>query len=148
GFLDLLETDGLFGQPGDRKCPRYRAERHHQDVVRELVLVTLQRLDCHPLACMVDPHYPAGDDLASLEHAAQLDHYVTRLQVAGRRLWEEGLVRHHRPRIDQGHPCFALAQVLPEPKRCIHPDVPTTKDHDSRRAHGPTPSPHVLIRPW
>jgi hypothetical protein len=144
GLLHLLEADAVLGEAGNRQRARDRPGSDDHDVVPELVRLAGERLDHGEPAGVLDARHPAGQHLDVVQHAAQRHDDVPRLDAARRRLGEERLVRHVRPRVDHGHPRLARAQLPLQPQGGVHADV-AAADHENVRAHlAAAPPAHAL----
>src|SRR4029079_5820995 len=73
------------------------------------------------------------------ETVAQRDADVPRLKRPGGGLRKERLVRHVVLRVDDRDPGLVAAQLLLQPQRGVHPDVPAADDEEVRPVrHGPS----------
>ena len=134
GLTDGLERDAGLGQPGDRQRAGDRAGRDDQHLVAHGRDVAAGELDGDLAVRVVDPHDAAGEVVALLQHLAQRDDDVARLDRTGRRLRQEGLVGHVGLRVDHRDLGLAAAQLLLQPQCGVHPDIAATDDHDPRVA--------------
>ncbi len=135
-LLDALHADALLGQAGNGERARDGAECHHQVVEGDLVRLADERRDGGDPAVLVDGGDAAGEDFGLRQHAPQRHHDVPRRDAAGRRLGEEGLVRHVRTRVDDGDGCLAVAHLLQDAAGCVQSDVPATNDENSGTLRG------------
>ena len=81
---------------------------------------------------MLDAGDPAIEDLCVRQNTTQRDDDVPRLEVAGRRLGQERLVRHVRQRIDDRHHCFVPAELALQAQRGVKAHVAAADDQDVR----------------
>jgi hypothetical protein len=130
GLADGLERDALLGEPGDRERARDRAGRDDEHVEAERRDVAVGQLDRDLPGGVADRRDPPGEHLALAQHPPQGHHDVARLDGARRRLGEERLVGHVRLRVDDGDLGLATAQLLLQPQRRVHADVPAADDDD------------------
>ncbi len=138
GLFDGLETDAEFGQARDREGARDGTGGEDQFVVAELdgagaLLVGGEGLDGRGALRVVDGRGLAYDDLAFGEGAAQRDDDVARGDGAGRRLGQEGLVRHVRVRAHHGDLRFVRFQLPLEAQCRVHPYVAAADNENARR---------------
>ncbi|CAM5250879.1 hypothetical protein SXANM310S_02311 [Streptomyces xanthochromogenes] len=147
GLLDGLEADGVVREAGDRQGARDRTGREDEFVVRQTdgagaVLGRGEGGDGGGAPRVVDAVGLADDDPALVQDPAQRHHDMARGDVSGRRLGQEGLVRHVRVRGHHGdldRPAPQLGLELPlQAQRRVHPDV-SAADHENahRFCHHP-----------
>jgi hypothetical protein len=71
------------------------------------------------------------DDLGAAQDAAQRDHHMPGLQVAGGRLGKQRLVGHVGPRVGYRHRRLARVQQPFQAQRGVHAAVTAADDQDS-----------------
>ena len=106
---------------------------HDEDVVVELLDVTVGRLHRDGLVRVLDRRHTSGEDVAASEDPPQWNDHVAWFDGAGSRLREEGLVSHVRLRVDNGHGGLVGSQPLLQSEGRVQADVSTTEDEDPRR---------------
>ena len=131
GFLDPLEADRVLLETGDRQGAGDGAGGHDDVVVVELEGLVVLGFDDDELVGVVDRRHLAGDDLGAGQVAAQRHDGVTGFDRTGSHLGEEGLVRHVRVGVDDGHGGFTAAEILQQILGRDETEVSAADDEDA-----------------
>ena len=134
GFLDGLEADRFIRHSRNRERARDGTCGDDDDVVVDHPRLADLRRDGGRLGRVVHRGDLGRDDLGLREVTTVGDHRVTRLDRPGRDLGEEGLVRHVRQRVDEGHLGFARCEPLLQFESGIKTGVSAANDQDFRHA--------------
>ena len=92
--------------------------------------VPVGQLDRDLAVGVADRRDPARVHVALAQHPSQRHDHVAGLDRSRRRLGEERLVGHVRLRVDHRDLGLAAAQLLLQPQRRVHADVPAADDDD------------------
>ena len=133
-FLNVLEADGEFFEPGDGQRAGNGAERDDDLVVGDGEVISKVGGGVDSAGSVIDRRDARLKDLDVLQFLAQRDHGVARLNGASRRLGQERLVRHVRAPVEHRDVDKALGLAL-ERESGVEAYVATADDEDASACH-------------